>query len=458
MASIDPSTLATQLATAYTQSAQSLLTTQNTSSKATSTALTKLQTALQGFDSAMKTLSGKKSLSQFSGAFGNTATGTAEVGAGALPGSYQVFVEKLASAHQVAFQNIPAEDVSAWPGGPLNMSVNLANGSNFVVNLANADADADGSLSQIELARAINQASGNGGNVTAQVVSAGGQSQLMLSSGVSGEGGKISLDTSGIPAGGLRTALEDPARQQELVAAEDAVVWMGAQGWGLQIKQGSNTLTAIPGVTITLKGLSSGAPDVLTVSKDDSATTANVQSFVDAYNALKKSLDDLTAPGKDGAASAAFTSDAGVRSLRSRLNNMLRQDFGGMSLRDLGVSADRNGQLSLDSAKLSKTLSANPDALDTVFGKASTTTNTGVLGGFSQLVDQWTNTTTGQIGQRKTSVAEQQKTLTDRQTRLDAQYDQAYTRYLRQFTALQEVQARLSDTSSLLGSLSTSTA
>lgn len=457
MASIDPSTLATQLATAYTQPAQTLLTAQTKSSQATSTALGKLQSALQGFDSGLKALSAKKSLSQFTGSFGNAATGTAEVGAGALPGSYQVFVEKLASAHQLAFQNVPAEDVSAWPGGPLNMSVNLANGSNFVVNLANADADGNGSLSQVELARAINQASGNGGTVSAQVLSSGGQSQLMLSSGVSGEGGQISLDLSAIPAGSLRTALEDPARRQQLAAAQDAVVWMGAQGSGMRVQQGSNTLTAIPGVSITLKGLSGAAPDVLTVSKDEGGTRAQVQSFVDSFNALKKSLDELTAPGKDGTPSAAFASDAGLRSLRGRLNAMLRQEFGGMSLRELGVTADRKGQLSLDGAKLDKTLLAHPEALDSVFGKASTSVNTGVLGGFSRLVDSWTDGSSGQIGQRKTSVQTQQKALGERQTRLDAQYDQAYKRYLRQFTALQEVQARLSDTTSLLGSLSTST-
>lgn len=455
MANFDPSTLATQLATAYTQQTQNLLTAQNKASQARSTALSKLQSSLQGFDTAMKALTtGKDGLAQLSAGFANTATGTAKADSTALPGSYQIFVEKLASSHQLAFKDVPAQDVSAWPAGPLNMSVNLANGSSFVVNLANADADSDGSLSQVELARAINQASGNAGSVTAQVITAGGQSQLSLSSGVSGEGGEISLDTSGIPAGALRSALEDPAKKLQLTAAQDAVVWMGAQGSGIQIKQGSNELTAIPGVSVTLKALSSGAPDVLTVAKDESATTAKVKSFVDAYNALEKSLSELTAAGKDGAASAAFATDAGVRSLRNRLNNILRQDFGGLALRDLGISADRNGQLSLDSSKLNKTLAAKPDALDQVFGKSSLSSGSGVLGAFSVAVDQWTNSVSGQIAQRKSSVQSQQKAIGERQTRLDNQYEQSYQRYLKQFTALQQVQAQMADTTSLFSSLS----
>lgn len=453
MASIDPTTLATNLATAYTQSAQTLLAAQTKSSQATATALSKLQSALKAFDTALDGLSNKKSLQQLTAAFGNSATGSAVASASALPGSYQIFVEKLASSHQVAYNDLPA--VPAWPSGPVNMTLRLDNGSNFVVDLSNADSDGDGTLSQIELARAINQASGNGGLVSAQVVSSGGQSQLTLSSGVSGEGGKITLDTSSLPAGALRTALEDPSKQVELKAAQDAVVWMGAQGTGLQIKQGSNELTAIPGVTVTLKSLSSGTPDTLTVTKDDSATTANVKSFVEAYNTLEKALDELTAVGKDGAASAAFASDAGVRSLRSRLNNILRQDFGGMTLRDLGISADRGGQLSLDSTRLNKTLAAKPDALDTVFGSTSSSAPKGVMGAFAGLLEQWTNGTSGQIQQRQASVQATQKALSARQTRLDAQYETMYQRYLKQFTALQEVQSRMSDTSSLLSSLST---
>ena len=50
-----------------------------------------------------------------------------------------------------------------------------------------------------------------------------------------------------------------------------------------------------------------------------------------------------------------------------------------------------------------------------------------------------------------------QKAISARQTRLDTQYTQAYNRYLRQFSALQELQSKLGDTSSLLASLAVST-
>lgn len=452
MAEINPSSMAQQLATAYTQSTQKLLDAQTKSSKATATALTKLQGALQAFDSAMKSLSTKGTLAQLGGTLSNPAIATVSVAATASAGSYPLFVEQTASSQQVAFQDLPAVPVAM--GG--SMAVQLGNGSAFNVNLSSADADSDGTLSQAEIARAINQAPSNSGLVTAMVMTVGGQTQLMLSSGVSGAAGAITLDTTGLNAGDLKTKLSGAS--VELAAARDAVVWLGAQGSGVRMQQATNSFTAISGVTLNLTQANKpgDAPVTLTVAKDDSATTANVKSFVDAFNALEKTLDDLTSSGsaKDGVAAAAFASDAGVRALRDRLGSLLRQGYGGLSLRELGITADRNGSLTLDTARLNKTLAATPDALDKVFGSAATGAASGLMGALSQGVDQWTNLGTGQIKQRQSSVQTMQKAIGARQTRLDTQYEQSYKRYLAQFTQLQNLQSQLGDTTSLLAGLS----
>lgn len=460
MASFDPVTTATQLATAYTQQTQALLDTQSKTAQATSTALSKLQSALSGFNSAMSSLTTKKSLLQYSATLDNTAIGTATATATATPGSYPLYVEQLASSHQVAFEDLPAVPVSL--GGTMTVKLGGASGTSFAVNLGSADGDGDGSLSYAEIARAINTSTDNKGQVTAMVMTVGGKTQMMLSSGVSGKIGEISLDTSAVTSNGAANSDALLAKlagtPREVVKAQDAIIWMGAQNTGVKLEQSTNTLTAIPGVTVNLKTASAAgaAPTVLTVAKDDSATTANLKSFIDAYNTLENTLDSLTAAGKDGAASAAFASDAGVRSLRSQLNDMLRKDFNGLSLRNLGISADRNGQLSLDSTKLNATLATTPDALDQVFGNNSLSAPAGLMGGMSKILDQWTNSGTGQIKQRQSSVQSQQKAISERQTRLDNQYTNAYNRYLKQFTVLQQLQSQLSDTTSMLSALGSS--
>ncbi|WP_332674716.1 flagellar filament capping protein FliD [Aromatoleum sp.] len=446
MAEINPTAMASQMATYYTQGAQDLIALQTKAATGTSSALTKLQSALQAFDSAVASLSGKKGLVQNTATFGAADFGSASATATAQPGSYAFFVEQLATAHQIAFEDLPAVPVAS--GGPI--TVGLADGSSFIVNLAAADQDADGTLSQAEVARAVNQAAGNGGRVSAMVMTVGTTTQLVLSAGATGAAGAISVDASALPAGALKDAL---STNKELVAARDAIVWLGDQGSGTRLQQASNTFTSIPGVTMTFKrAMAAGeSPVTLTVAGDAAGTASNVQSFVDAYNALMKAIGELTKPGSsDGTtAPAAFTTDSGVRMLRSKLNDLVRQDFGGVRLMDLGVAADRNGVLSLDAARLDKKLAAMPDALDQVFGSASLTAPSGLLGAMDQYLDQWLDTTGGQIKRRKDAVQSMQAALAVRQTRLDAQFESAYERYLAQFSRLEALMAQMSQTSGM---------
>lgn len=446
MNEINPTSMASQMAVYYTQGAQDLITAQTKSAQGTSSALTKLQSALQAFSSAVTGLSGKKGLTQNSATFSASDVGVASATTAAAAGNYSFFVERLASAHQIAFEDLPAVPVAS--GGPLH--VTLDDGSTFSVDLLAADADGDGTISQAEIARAINQADGNAGKVTAMVMTVGEKTQLVLSSGATGAAGKITVDASGLPDGELKTAL---STSKELAAAQDALVWLGAKDTGTLLQQGSNTFTSIPGVSMTFqREMSVGeAPVTLTVAADSGGTAANVRSFVDAYNTLMGVVGDLTKAGNadSGTASAPFTTDAGVRMLRNKLNDIIRQDFGGVRLADLGVSADRNGVLSLDQAKLEKKLAANPDALDQVFGSAGLTSNSGLLGATNEYLNQWLNSTTGQIKRRQDMVQATQAALTARQTRLDQQFDSAYERYLMQFSRLQGLMSQMGQTSGL---------
>jgi len=450
MSTFDPVTTASQLATAYISASQTQVDTQSKKAQATTSALTKLQSALQAFDSALSTLSSKKGVTQNTATLSSTGVGTASASPGAVAGEYPLFVEQVASAHQVVFTDLPAVPV------PMSgmLSINLAGGATIGVDFSGADMDADGTLSQTEMARAINQASGNQGKVTAMVMTAGGQTQLVLSSTETGADGQITLDTSGLPAGAFKDSLDNGS---ELTAARDAVVWLGAQGTGVRLQQASNTFTAIQGVTMTFtRAMTAGeTPLTLKVAGDSGGTAANVQSFIDAFNKLKTSLDELTSTGdaESGVAAAAFASDSGIRSLRNRLDSLVRQEVGGLRLMDFGVSADRNGRLSLDSTKLDKAIAANPDAIDTLFGSASTTSGSGLLGGFASYMDVWLDSAGGQIQRRKDTVQSQQKALTTRQTRIDLQYDNAYQRYLVQFTQLQSLQSQMGQTTSMFDAL-----
>lgn len=449
--SMSPATIATQMATAYTQATQDQLTQQSSNAQATSSALSKLQSALQAFDSTLTTLSAKKGLLQYSAGFDATGFGTATASSTAQTGTYSLFVQQIATANQVAFANLPSVPVAS--SGTL--IVKLAGGSSFNVDFTKADTDGNGTLTQTEIARAINQAASNNGQVNAVLSTVNGQTQLVLAAGNTGASSQITLDTTGLTAGGaLQTSLNAGT---QLAAAQDAIVWLGPQGTGVQMQQASNTFTNIQGVSMTFtKAMPAGTPALnLTVARDNSATADNVNSFVNAYNALEKVLDGLTSTGsaKDGVAAATFATDAGVRALRSRLNTLVHQQVGGLRLMDYGINMDRNGALSLDQTKLQNKLTANPTGLNTLFGSTGLTASSGVLGSLDTYLNVWMNGSTGQIKQRQGSVQSIQKAVTVRQTRLDNQYSQTYQRYLLQFTRLQTLQSQMSNTTGMLASL-----
>jgi flagellar hook-associated protein 2 len=195
-------------------------------------------------------------------------------------------------------------------------------------------------------------------------------------------------------------------------------------------------------------------PVTLTVGTDPGATTANVQGFVDAYNKLKSVIDGLVAPGDPakGTAGGAFAGDSGVSALRDRLVSMLRQ-AGSNTLAGYGIIANRGGTLSLDTARLTKALAANPTGLDTLIGSAAGSAPSGIAGNLDTYLKGWTSSTNGQIKTRKEAVSKLQVDLTTRQDLLDKQYDSAYRRYLMQFSQLQAVQSQMSNNSSMFDAL-----
>jgi flagellar hook-associated protein 2 len=436
----DPTTTAQALAQSFTSGRQTILTRQTAQASATEKGLSTLGSALSTFQSTLAALTGlNKTISANSAVFSDTSIASATATSSAVPGTYSFFVEQAASAHKVSYSGMTDFTGSG--------SVTLGAGSNaFKIDLTTK-----GSWTVRDLAAAINGATDNT-SLSASVVTTGTTSELVLTSKATGFANKITVTT--LNADTNLTA-KFGAPPNELAQALDAVVRVGSAS-GTEIRQPSNTLNVIDGVTMTIsKAQATGsAPVTLTVASDASKTTANAQAFVDAYNTLKTAIDGLVSPGdpESGGAAGAFAGDSGVRALRDRMVTALRS-AGTTSLASFGITANRQGTLTLDSTRLTKALAANPSGLDTLIGSSATTGASGIAGQLDSYLKFWTNSANGQIGARKDAVSKLQGDLTDRQTALDKQYDSAYARYLAQFTQLQSVQSNMSYNTSLFDAL-----
>jgi len=453
----DPKTTAENLANAYVASSKAMLDKQSSNATATATGLTKLGSALSAFQTAMAGLTtSSTALSATKATFSNTSIGTATATSSAQAGSYAFYVQQLATAGQVSYN---VADSAATGAGSMNIT--LADGSAFQVDLANADTNKDNLLSAKEVAAAINAAADNKSRVTASTMTINGQTRLVLTSAQTGADNAVaSIDTSGLGDAGLQGALSN-ANQTVLTAATNAIVFAGGKN-GTKVEQASNTFSIVDGVKFTVtqaQGVNDAAV-TLTVAADNSGTATNVQKFVDAYNLLMGTIKTLTAAGDHSlttgdttatptSADAAFYNDSGVINLRDRLNGILRNASGGQSLISYGIIASKDGTLTLDSKRLDKAIAANPEGLDTLFGRAGVGIDSGVLGAMNKLTITWTTGAGGLITQRRSQNDRLQSDLTDRQATLQTKFDNAYKRYLAQFTALQQLQASMTSTSNM---------
>ncbi|NIA57169.1 flagellar filament capping protein FliD [Massilia sp. TW-1] len=452
----DPTTTAAAMAQKSVAEPQQMINNQTALANATAGGLSTLSSAISAFQTSLSSLTGLgSSMLAQSATFSDTSVGSATAKPLAAAGTYSLFVQQLATASQVSYNNLSNGRTA---GGTLKVVLSnettATTTASFNVDLsaASADTDGDGVLSINEVAAAINRSSGNTGLVSAGVVTIGTDTRLVLTSKNTGAANTVSLDPSLVTDATLKTGL---GSRSIVNAAQDAIVLFGGKA-GTPMQQSSNTFTNISGVSATFTRAQSATenPITLTVNSDSAGTTKNVQAFVDAYNKLKTTIDSLVDPGSPSSNKAAgiFADDSGIKALQARLVDLVRPN-GTLSLAAYGITANRDGTLALDSTRLTKQLASNPNGLDQLIGSSSISSPTGIAGNLNTYLNLWSNSTTGQIQQRTDANTKLQSDLGKRQTDLSAQYDSAYKRYLKQFTDLQALQSAMNSNLSMFDAM-----
>jgi flagellar hook-associated protein 2 len=168
----------------------------------------------------------------------------------------------------------------------------------------------------------------------------------------------------------------------QAVAATDASLTVD----GVPIDSASNTVTgAIPGVTLTLLGPSSGSPVNLTVASDASQVSTSINQFVTDYNTAMGLLNTqfaftstTSSSGTTTGSQGVLASDPTIVSLQSTLEQALNFVYTPSSgtttvssLSDLGITAGTDGTLSVDTTTLNNALVNNPNDVQNFFEGAS---------------------------------------------------------------------------------------
>lgn len=445
MSSFDPITMATNLATYDVQPFQQRYQMQADKYQAQITALGKVESALREFRTAVTNMN-----SSSSNIIKNTATVSQEgflsatANASAMAGSYQVFVEQVATAHQLS-TGMPV-DLDANTEIPTTGTLDLTvDGKTLSLDLSTVDTDGDGKATMADLVSAINNDPDNPG-VNATLVRSNGQTHFMLSSTETGVANSVNVSASGTGATWFENAFTNTS---DISTPQDAVIWLGAEGSGLKLTNSSNTFTGvIDGVDLTVSKaqVSGEQPLTLTIGADDEATKEQVNAFIDAYNTLMSTMDEYTGIGGEDKERGVLASDPTLRSIESQLTSIIRGEYNGMRLSEVGIEIDRSGKMTLDATKFEEAQKNNSAALEAMFNGDGN-----LLDSIDTMVDPFLKSTTGLFKTRKDSLQQNISRIDDKQATLERKYDMAYSRYLKQFTQMNTLMTQMNQTMSMFG-------
>ncbi len=158
---------------------------------------------------------------------------------------------------------------------------------------------------------------------------------------------------------------------------------------GVSISRNSNEIDDVmDGMRLNLSATTS-APTLLTAKYDTATATAVMQLLVNELNTLNTSLNDLTANGLDsGSERGALYGDSLVQSYKNRLRALTTTPIAGFGadpvyLTNFGIKTERNGTLTLDTAKFKTAFEANPEQFAAIVNTQATTNNPSVKASIS---------------------------------------------------------------------------
>ena len=299
--------------------------------------------------------------------------------------------------------------------------------------------------------------------------SAGRPYRLVITSSTSGTAGQI-----GFSNGGSGISLDT------LTEAQDARVLVGSldSANSILISSSTNEIKGVAdGVTINLVSPSDTAVQV-TVGQNTDSVVASINSFISAYNGTLDAIDELTKYDAETEEKGILLGDSTVLQIRDRLQRQVSRVLADAStyrtLASVGITnLDASskplggGRLRLDEEKFREAIAADPEAVEDLFTKVTTTTDADgedqvVYEGFAarlkQEITALTNGTDGLITLQTNRLQSQvdlfNKRIEDLQTLLDMKENRYYAQFQAMETALSNLQAQQAALSSLTSSSS----
>ena len=328
-----------------------------------------LKSVLDEFKTSLKKLGEDEAFQKRSASLTESGFVTAKADKNAVAGSYNLQVIKLAQAHKLA-SNVVDPDKALGSG---SLTLGVGNES-FTVNI-----DKDKS-SLADVAAAINNSENNKG-VRATVITDDDGARLVYFADKTGTDNQISVTASSNNDGEDGNSLAALGITKEIQAAQNAQITID----GAVVTSQSNEIKdAIAGVTLDVKKVNDAAGDKpntkLTVGYDKSAVESNLRGFVESFNKVVKTINQLSRYNPETETAGPLNGDSTARSLNSKIRQLLSEPVAGASssmnsLTALGITTKQDGTIELDEDLLKEQITDNFEKVGLLFSSENGVSN-----------------------------------------------------------------------------------
>ncbi|MFG0333795.1 MAG: flagellar filament capping protein FliD [Maioricimonas sp. JB049] len=298
----------------------------------------------------------------------------------AAVGTYQIRINQLAAAHQVASQGF-SDDNAAVTEGTFSLRVGDRPESTITVDSSNNTLQG--------FVDAINSADAG---VTASIVRDGSGSstpyRILLSSRHTGADNVISVTSNLAASSGNAT---QPAFDfaTPVQAAANASVSLGEGAGAITVESDTNEVEGLlSGVKLNLLSADASKPVVIDIRRDSEAAVTALQDFVDTYNALMDFVDEQVRYNPESDVGGVLLGNRSVIDIQNTIRSTVLDVVPGVSskmnrLTALGVSVTDTGRLELNATKLRDVLSGrvegvSPDDVTNLFALTAESSNSNI--------------------------------------------------------------------------------
>ena len=274
----------------------------------------------------------------------------------AVPGNYQVSVNQLATAEQIASQAFSSPESLLTEG---TISIQVGDRDPLDVTITSENNTLQG------FAEAVNAANSE---ISATVINDGTGSRLLLTSSETGAENNITITNNTAASAGSQTQLDlsGPVVQ----AAADATITLGSGAGAITVTRSTNIFEdVIEGITLDLQKAEPDDDVTISVARDNEPAKTAIEGFVTSYNAVMDYIDDQTGYDDETETAGLLLGDSATNTIRDQLRNTLSRTLANLDgkanrLSSIGITFDEKSRLQIESSKLNNALNGDLDGVE----------------------------------------------------------------------------------------------